>query len=104
MLARDNRITKNDDFKRVMRKGRRIATDDAIVFVLRTDSDVSRMGVITAKDVGNSVARHSAARRLREVGRIVIGEYADGIDMIIRARVADVDVNRLASVIISRMR
>ncbi len=56
-----------------------------VVLAQNDSSEAPRVGVITSKAVGNSVARHRAARRIREAVRPVIPELPVGTCVVIRA-------------------
>ena len=54
--------------------------------VLKTSSDsLSRVGLVTPKLVGNSVARHLVARRIRAAAANVIKQQPYGFDIAVRA-------------------
>ena len=86
MLKRANRVVAGDDFRTTVRKGRRVGTAHALIYIARTDSDApTRIGLIVSKTVGNAVTRNLVTRRLRSIGRDVVLAQPTGTDFVIRA-------------------
>ena len=85
MLARANRVTRPDDFRAIVRRGRRIGTPHAVVHVLVGDpAGPSRFGFIVSKAVGGAVTRNLVRRRLRAVCRDILPAVSRGRDVVIR--------------------
>ena len=86
MLPRANRVTKPADFRVVVRRGRRVAGANTVLYVARRDvQGPSRFGFIVGKAVGNAVTRNLVKRRLRAAGRDALEVMARGTDVIVRA-------------------
>jgi ribonuclease P protein component len=86
VLARANRVVRADDFRMVVRRGRRSVTPTAIYYRLERDADEPlRVGVIVARSVGNAVARNLVRRRYRSLGRQFVEAGAHGNDVVVRA-------------------
>lgn len=86
MLARANRLIRAEDYRRLVRRGRRISTQHAIVYVSQVDSgEKARFGFIVPKTVGIAVKRNLVRRRLKAVSSESIGFLAPGTDVVIRA-------------------
>jgi ribonuclease P protein component len=86
VLTRANRVVSADDFRTAVRKGKRVGTPHAIVYIRpRSLGEPTRFGFIVAKTVGNSVTRNLMRRRLRSIGLDVLQEHAEGNDIVIRA-------------------
>lgn len=86
MLARANRVVRADDFRRVVRRGRRSVTPTAIYYRLeRSADDPLRVGIIVARSVGNAVDRNLVRRRYRAIGRQFVEAGARGNDVVVRA-------------------
>ncbi|OII28782.1 ribonuclease P protein component [Curtobacterium sp. MCBA15_016] len=92
MLARANRIVRGDDYRSVVRRGRRSATAHAVVSVVRrTSHDPSsgtgptRFGFIVAKTVGNAVTRNLVRRRLKAIAHGLLADIPVGYDVVVRA-------------------
>ena len=86
MLARANRVVRAEDFRAVVRRGRRSVTPSAVYYRLeRGVEDPLRVGIIVAKSVGNAVDRNLVRRRYRALGREFVEAGARGGDLVVRA-------------------
>jgi ribonuclease P protein component len=86
VLARANRVVRADDFRMVVRRGRRSVTPSAIYYRLERGTDEPlRVGIIVARSVGNAVARNLVRRRYRALGRQFVDAGARGNDVVVRA-------------------
>ena len=86
MLARANRVVRADDFRMVVRRGRRSVTPSAVYYRLERDAgEPLRVGIIVARSVGNAVARNLVRRRYRALGRSFVEAGARGNDVVVRA-------------------
>ena len=57
------------EFRRVFRKGRRVATPFLRVHYAPTNREYSRLGLVVRRKLGNAVRRNRVKRQLREVFR-----------------------------------
>ena len=86
MLARANRVVRAEDFRMVVRRGRRSVTPAAVYYRLdRRDDEPLRFGIIVARSVGNAVDRNLVRRRYRALGRQFVEAGARGSDVVVRA-------------------
>jgi ribonuclease P protein component len=86
VLARANRVTRPDDFRVAVRRGRRVSTPNAMLHIVdRATQNPSRFGFIVAKSVGGAVTRNFVRRRLRAVCRDILPTVPFGTDVVIRA-------------------
>jgi ribonuclease P protein component len=86
VLKRANRVVTGDDFRTTVRRGRRVGTPHALIYVARTEADnPTRIGFIVSKTVGNAVTRNLVTRRLRSIGHEVVLVRPTGTDLVIRA-------------------
>ncbi len=98
--ATEQRITRSDDFNRVLRHGTHAGRGTLAVHLLlpamtphsrgSAADDVAppRFGLIVPKPVGNAVARNRVARRLRHLMRPLLADLPLGALVVIRARPA----------------
>jgi len=91
VLAKANRITTADDYKGVVRKGRRFVTPHLVTYV-RSDPEASasgnqgaRFGFIVAKTVGGATQRNRVRRRLKAASYLMLDRVQPGVDVVIRA-------------------
>ena len=81
-------LKKNDDFRRVYRKGRSVSDGSMILYTLENGLETNRLGISASKKVGNSVVRHRFARLVRESYRLNEDSFIRGIDIVVIARPA----------------
>lgn len=84
MLAKANRIVRGEDFRRIVRTGRRAGCELAVVHRAKPEAAVARFGFIVSKRVGNAVIRNRVKRRLSELVRAELGSI-ETADIVIRA-------------------
>lgn len=85
MLAKANRVVRPDDFRIVVRRGRRHATPEAVYYRLSREGEPLRLGFIVSRAVGGAVERNRLRRRMRAVGRELVDGGHQGEDVVIRA-------------------
>lgn len=86
MLARANRVVRPEDFRTVVRRGRRSSSSLAVYYRLeRTPTEPVRFGFIVSRGVGGAVERNLIRRRMRAVCRQLIDSGAVGSDVVVRA-------------------
>jgi ribonuclease P protein component len=86
VLPKTNRVLSAADFKAAVRRGRRVHTAHAVVYLAPRDPSAStRFGFIVGKNVGGAVQRNLVRRRLRSIGRDLLVDNATGRDVVVRA-------------------
>ena len=86
MLARVNRLVSVDDYRRLVRRGRRQSTSHLVVYFNKSSGfDSPRFGFIVAKTVGNAVHRNLVRRRLKALCHNALCTIPKGTDVVIRA-------------------
>ena len=86
-FGRTARIKQGRDFARVRQQGERIASGSLIAnWQLLTNAERSRLGVVTARRLGNAVVRNRARRLLRETFRLHQHDLVSPVDLILIAR------------------
>ena len=81
-------IKKNSDFQMVYKNGKSYANKLLIMYVYRTGTGETRIGISASKKVGNSVVRHHLARLIREIFRLHKDKIDTGLDIVVVARQA----------------
>lgn len=83
-MKRFHSIKKNEDFKKVYERKKAVSDSLLVLFIeKREEMESNRIGISVSKKVGNSVVRHTLARRLREIFRHVeneIGAFDNNIN------------------------
>lgn len=95
MLARSNRLTSGEDFRRALRSGRRAGTRTLVVHAAFLDAAVDesvvdesaapRVGFTVSRAVGIAVTRNRVKRRLRHAVRPLLGQLPEGTLLVVRA-------------------
>ena len=90
MLAHANRITTEDDYRGVVRRGARLVSPNAVTYFRAPKNDESstgapRFGFIVAKSVGVAVIRNRVRRRLKAASYSMLDQVKPGTDVVVRA-------------------
>jgi len=88
MLARQYRLTKNEDFDKVKREGKPFQSKFFQLLVLnRGDNDQSRFGFVVSNKISkNATARNKIKRALREGARQSLTYLKPGYDCVLLVR------------------
>lgn len=85
MLDSDHRLTSADDYRRVVRRGRRaVGRFTVTYFVADSEQSRPRFGFVVSKKVGNAVIRNRVRRRLKASCH-ELTEGAPRADVVVRA-------------------
>lgn len=95
MLPRPHRVTRPQEFRAVLRRGRRAGRRRLVVHALlpggHADAVPSRAGLVVGRSVGPAVVRHRVSRRLRHLLRPRLEALPPGTDLVVRAQPAAAD-------------
>lgn len=81
-------IKKASDFKNIYKNGKSEVCKDLVLYVLKNSvMERNRYGISVSHKVGNSVVRHTLARRIREIYRKNEEKIKKGYDIIFVLRV-----------------
>ena len=84
VLGRSNRLLVSDEFRTVLRRGRKYSITGGLVAVIKATPGEARWGFIVPKKVGSAVVRNRVKRRLREAAKSLM-PVVDGVDIVVRA-------------------
>ena len=59
---------------------------EGTIHTLVGEQGPSRLGVITPKSVGNAVARHAVARKVRHAWPSLLANHPSGLEVVVRAQ------------------
>jgi len=68
-LTRKERITQPQDFRRVMKLGRRLPSRSLILFIHRNEYPFHRLGIVVKREIGPATFRNRMKRYIREFFR-----------------------------------
>lgn len=92
-MKRRFRLTRSADFKRVRRSGKSYAHPLLVLYALKSEEPVLRVGVTAGLAVGNAVKRNRAKRLLRAAMSDLLPQTVPGSDLMLIARSALPDAN-----------
>ncbi len=86
-FRKNERITRPQDFRRIMKAGRRRTSRNFVVFIHKNENAPHRLGIVAKKEIGQATFRNRLKRYIREFFRLhkdqISGsEYYDIILMI----------------------
>lgn len=87
MLAAQHRMRSSRDFQSVRRNGKKILVPGLVIHIYTGMYGLtpSRVGLTVGKDCGNSVQRHRASRRIREIMRPVVQRLPVGTGLVVKS-------------------
>lgn len=81
-------LNKNTLFRRLYYRGKAYTTPYFVLYVMRTNSPVNRIGFTVSKKIGKAVVRNRARRRMSEAFRLAEPCIERGYYMVMVARTA----------------
>lgn len=81
------RIKKNYLFKKVYTNGRYYAEKSLVLYILKNDDDINKVGYSVSKKIGNSVKRNRVKRLMKENFRKLSEDIKTGYFIVFTARV-----------------
>lgn len=94
MPARQHRVTRGDDYRRIVRTGNRVGGATCIahaVLHVQSEDAPARFGFIVSKAVGNAVTRNLVRRRMKFLVEQRLHAGFAGADIVFRALPASSD-------------
>lgn len=87
------KVRKNNEFRLVYRKGKSFSNKLLVLYVMRNNKGLNRIGISVSKKVGKSVIRSRVKRLINENYRINKKDLKKGYDLVFIARNASKDKN-----------
>jgi len=97
MLPQQSRMRRPEDFRRVLRTGRRAGGSVIAGHLLLADGssgDPAKVGFVVSRAVGSAVVRNRVKRRLRELVRRRVASLPGGCLLVLRAHPAAAGVRQ----------
>jgi len=79
-------LKKNYEFRVVYNRGKSVANQNIVLFILKNGGAANRFGMSVSKKIGNAVVRNRVRRRLRESYRLMEPMLRQGYDVVVIAR------------------
>ena len=88
-------LKKNREFQTVYKKGKSLANKHIVMFVLKNNKNINRLGISVSKKIGKAVVRNKQRRRLKEAFKILEPEMQKGHDIVILPRAGIIEASFL---------
>ena len=85
-FTKKERITQPQEFKRVMKLGRRISSRNFILFVKKNEEPFHRLGIVVKKEIGPATFRNRMKRYIREFFRLHKYQIKGSYDIILMVK------------------
>jgi ribonuclease P protein component len=82
-FRKKERIAQPQDFRRVMKLGRRNSSRDFILFIQKNENTFHRLGIVVKKEVGPAPFRNRIKRYVREFFRLHKHQIKGSCDIIL---------------------
>ncbi|MFA9397998.1 MAG: ribonuclease P protein component [Clostridiaceae bacterium] len=90
---KENKLRKNIEFRNVYRRGKSLSNQYLVMYILKNNRKVNRIGISVSKKVGKSITRSRVKRLISENYRNNSNKVKDGYDIVFIARVSSKDKN-----------
>jgi ribonuclease P protein component len=85
-FTRRERLSRPQDFRRVMKLGRRLQSKNFILFIRENEAGFHRLGMVVKKEIGPATYRNRMKRYFREFFRLHKHQIRGSSDVIILAK------------------
>ena len=82
-FTKKERITQPQEFRRVMKLGRRLSSRNYILIVKKSESPFHRLGIVVKKEIGPATFRNRMKRYIREFFRLHKSQIKGFYDIIL---------------------
>ena len=82
-FTKKERINQPQDFRRIMRLGRRIGSRNFILFFQKSENSFHRLGIVVKKEIGPAAFRNRMKRYIREFFRLHKHQIKGSYDIIL---------------------
>lgn len=85
-FTKAERIVKKKDFESVRKQGRKLVSQNLVIFLKANNLDIRRLGLAVSSKVGSAVKRNRIKRLLRECFRLNKETFPPSSDMFISVK------------------
>jgi ribonuclease P protein component len=85
-FTKKERINQAQDFRRVMKFGRRISSQNFVLFTRGNENTFHRLGIVAKKEIGPAIFRNRMKRYIREFFRLYKHQIKGSDDIILMVK------------------
>lgn len=85
-MKKEERVRKNSQFRYIYKRGKSYSNNILIMYIIKNNKRINRIGFSVSKKIGNSVVRNRVKRLIREGYRNNRYGFEKGYDIIFIAR------------------
>ena len=85
-FTKKERIAQPQDFRKVMRLGRRISSRNFVLFIQKNGNTFHRLGMVVKKEIGPATFRNRVKRYVREFFRLHKHQIKNSYDIILMVK------------------
>lgn len=85
-FTKKERITSPQDFRRVMKLGRRLSSRNFVLFIKKNENLFHRLGIVVKKEIGPATFRNRMKRYIREFFRLQRHQVKGSYDIILMVK------------------
>jgi ribonuclease P protein component len=85
-FRKNDRITQPQDFRRVMKLGRRLPSRNFLLFIQKNEGAFHRLGIVVKKEIGPATYRNRMKRYVREFFRLHKHQIKGSYDIILMVK------------------
>ena len=85
-FTKEDRVLASWEYRRIVRRGRRVQSPNFRVYFLSNRTDRNRLGIVASRKVGKAVVRNRVKRVLREYFRLNRERFPHGTDTVVAVR------------------
>jgi len=85
-FTKKERISSPQDFRKVMRIGRRLSSKNFILFIKKNENPFHRLGIVVKKEIGPATFRNQMKRYIREFFRLQKHQIKGSYDIILMVK------------------
>ena len=85
-FPRPHRIVRSTDYKTIYKAGKRIHSENFVLFSRENEVGYSRLGITVSRKIGCAVVRNRTKRLFREIFRRSSAEIPESLDLVVNAK------------------
>ena len=86
-FSRDERLKRSGDFRNCIRRGGKAVGKYLVVYALKNELGIRRLGAGSTKRLGNAVKRNRGKRLVREAFRLCKNDLPEDVDLVVLPKI-----------------